>query len=152
MEIHDRRLHPAESVVDVAVAENALLGGTAESLEVFRDDDVAYLTWLERHSLGWVVNSRRHPGRDPLRLHRASCWTISGTPAPGTTWPTRADVKACSCDVAALRQWARAEGEGDLSACGHCASYAVRATRHSEHTRSRTSSASPDSRDLPVTY
>jgi hypothetical protein len=108
--------------------------GTSDSVELFQDDEAGYLGWLAQHPRGWLVDSRRSPARAGVRLHRASCWTMSGTPAKGTTWKAGSwtggtQSKTCSSSVAALRSWASATLQQDLTTCGHCASYAARASR-----------------------
>ena len=55
---------------------------------VFLDDEGGYLEWLPRHPDGFVTNAARRPRADYLILHRASCHTISGTPARGSRWTT----------------------------------------------------------------
>jgi hypothetical protein len=52
----------------------------------FIDDDAAYLGWLADHPDGFVINTGRTPSAAYLMLHRASCGTISGTPARGSTF------------------------------------------------------------------
>jgi hypothetical protein len=52
----------------------------------FVDDDVAYLGWLADHPEGFVLNTGRNPSAAYLMLHRASCGTIRGTPARGSTF------------------------------------------------------------------
>src|SRR5581483_4125612 len=52
---------------------------------VFHDDDDGYLAWLASNARGWLVDANAALGRDDLVLHRASCWTVTGSPAKGTT-------------------------------------------------------------------
>jgi hypothetical protein len=47
----------------------------------FVDDDAGYLAWLAGHPADFVINTGRSPSAAYLMLHRASCRTISGTPA-----------------------------------------------------------------------
>jgi hypothetical protein len=56
------------------------------SMRHFVDDDVAYLDWLADHPEGFVLNTGRNPSAAYLMLHRASCGTIRGTPARGSTF------------------------------------------------------------------
>ncbi len=50
----------------------------------FEDDDDGYLHWLGTHPDLHVLNTARNPTPAYLVLHRATCHTISGTPARGT--------------------------------------------------------------------
>ena len=85
----------------------------------FTDDDRAYLTWIAQHPKGYVLNTARQPTPNYLILHRASCPTISGTPARGERW-TRDLIKHCSEHHAELRGFARVECRGEAQACGIC--------------------------------
>jgi hypothetical protein len=42
--------------------------------------------WLDHHPDGFVINTGRTPSAAYLMLHRASCGTITGKPARGTTF------------------------------------------------------------------
>ncbi len=55
-------------------------------MEQFKDDDRGFLRWIAEHPDGFVVNTYRNPSPQYLRLHRASCRSISGKPANGTSW------------------------------------------------------------------
>jgi hypothetical protein len=55
-------------------------------MQRFVDDDRGYLDWLDHHADGFVINTGRTPSAAYLMLHRASCGTITGTPARGTTF------------------------------------------------------------------
>ena len=46
------------------------------TVQVFRNDESSYLSWIEKHSHGFVVNTRRKLDPKYLVLHRASCRTI----------------------------------------------------------------------------
>ncbi len=47
-------------------------------MQTFRDeDDSGYISWIENHPDGFVVNAHRKPIASYLRLHRATCFTIS---------------------------------------------------------------------------
>jgi hypothetical protein len=52
----------------------------------FVDDDAGYLDWLAHHPQELVLNTGRTPSAAYLMLHRATCRTISGTPARGSTF------------------------------------------------------------------
>jgi hypothetical protein len=85
----------------------------------FVDADADYLAWIEAHPNGFVVNAYRVPTAHYLIIHRASCGTISGTPARGDRWTTEY-CKACSLDVGALQDWAKRRTGGELHPCGLC--------------------------------
>jgi hypothetical protein len=91
------------------------------AIEIFRDDDDGYLTWLRTHYGGYVINAERAltPSAE-LKLHQAACETISGQPPGGATW-TGPNIKVCSDSATVLRRWAREEVGGQLSRCGTCA-------------------------------
>ena len=55
-------------------------------VEVFRDDDGGYERWLESNPNGFVVNARRVPGSDYLKLHHARCRRITTLQSGATTW------------------------------------------------------------------
>ncbi|GII29092.1 hypothetical protein [Planotetraspora mira] len=84
----------------------------------FIDDDAGYLNWLAEHPDDFVVNTPRTPTPKYLRLHRATCVFITGTPARGARW-TGDYVKYCG-ELGELKSWARAEVGGELQSCAHC--------------------------------
>jgi hypothetical protein len=88
-------------------------------MQQFVDDDRAYLDWLDHHPDGFVINTGRTPSAAYLMLHRASCGTITGTPARGTTF-TGEYVKVCG-QRSELEEFARHLG-GDAQPCGLCLS------------------------------
>ncbi len=88
-------------------------------LEVFDHDDVAYLSWLAANPNGFVVNGGRPALASYIVLHRASCGTISGTPARGGTW-TIAYRKLCAPTRTELEGWAGQEVGASPSPCGLC--------------------------------
>ncbi len=84
----------------------------------FVDDDTGYLRWTQRHPSGFVVNADRQPRPGYLVLHRATCPTITGTPARGSAW-TKDYIKVCAVDGSPLERWAKRLG-GSLRSCGRC--------------------------------
>jgi hypothetical protein len=62
-------------------------------MRTFEDDDTGYLTWVESHQHGFVVNSYRRPDPRYLILHRATCGTITGRPARRERWTTGDFIK-----------------------------------------------------------
>jgi hypothetical protein len=91
------------------------------SVEVFRDDDAAYLAWLAANPRGYVINIQRALNPADARAHHAGCLTITGTPARGRTW-TGPYVKACS---GRYRTWT----PGRLSTLARLLPGAARASR-----------------------
>ena len=86
-------------------------------MQLFIDDDPGYLSWLHENPSGFVVNADRPPNSSYLRLHRASCRTISGEPARGRAW-TVTSTKTCGTRHE-LEAWAAGVG-GSLSPCPTC--------------------------------
>lgn len=87
-------------------------------VQVYVDDDDGYLAWLAANQYGWVVNAYRVPDSRYLILHRATCHTITGTPARGSTWTEGDFSKICCDDQTALKDWCRRHG--DPTPCGVC--------------------------------
>jgi len=54
----------------------------------FIDDDDSCLSWVARHPAGFVLNTYRRPRPSYLRLYRATCGRVTGTPANGEAWTT----------------------------------------------------------------
>jgi hypothetical protein len=52
----------------------------------FVDDDAGYQQWLSNEPDGFVINTYRSPSSAYMVLHSATCRTISGQPARGTTF------------------------------------------------------------------
>ena len=88
-------------------------------MQRFVDDDRGYLDWLDHHPDGFVINTRRIPSAAYLMLHRASCGTITGKPARGTTF-TGEYAKVCGARNE-LQEFARHLG-GQVQPCGLCLS------------------------------
>ena len=91
----------------------------AMSVTAFLDDDAGYLAWTRAHPAGFVLNAHRNPGASYLKLHRATCHTVTGNPARGTVW-TRAYSKHCSEDRLELVRWARERAGAEPDACPLC--------------------------------
>jgi hypothetical protein len=85
----------------------------------FLDDDNGYLSWLARHPDGSVINTYRQPTPTYLLLHRATCKTITGSPARGTWWT--ADYSKICGDRDELLSWARAAVGAEPRVCPLCA-------------------------------
>jgi len=65
------------------------------------------------------VNCERSLNPNYLMLHRATCKTISGTPARGKEW-TKDYIKVCSTDAEPLETWAENKVGGQLKPCRLC--------------------------------
>lgn len=87
-------------------------------MQRFVDDDTGYQRWLAEHPEQFVVNTYREPRASYLRLHRATCTLISGTPANGVHW-TANYIKFCGTDTE-LRRWAKRDVGGDVWECSRC--------------------------------
>lgn len=85
----------------------------------FLDDDGGYLRWLTLNADGFIVNADRKPTPAYLRLHRATCPMIQGTPANGARW-TATSIKVCGTQ-SELESWAKDDVGGDLLPCPCCA-------------------------------
>lgn len=116
------RAHPLPSKPVQAtpiVPEAAEISLDQAGITRFTDDDSGYLKWLSANPTGLVVNCARRPGASYLKLHRATCWTINGTPARGRTW-TGPYIKVCSQHRGTLADWAEATLGGELDPCPLC--------------------------------
>lgn len=88
-------------------------------MQTFTNDDASYLEWIRSNPTGYVVNCNNIPSPKYLMLHRATCHTVSGTPARGKTW-TSDYIKLCSLDRQDLELWAKDKVGGNLSPCRVC--------------------------------
>ena len=86
-------------------------------MQRFVDDDRGYLDWLDHHADGFVINTGRTPSAAYLMLHRASCGTITGKPARGTTFMGEY-AKVCG-ERNELEEFAHHLG-GHAQPCGLC--------------------------------
>ena len=84
------------------------------SVEKFLDRDDDYLSWVEEHRTGYVVNVG-WSGRGYARMHHAACPTI--TSRPPFTGPY---IKICSTSLAELDQWALRSSGTVVERCGTC--------------------------------
>ena len=87
-------------------------------VDIFINDDKAYLQWLIKNPNGFIINSFLHPSKDYLILHRSSCWSIRTTKR--TNWTTTGFIKVCSGDKENLSNWADKEVGGELQPCKIC--------------------------------
>lgn len=89
-------------------------------MQEFKDNDVGYLAWAERHPNGFVVNADRRPKAGELVLHKSQCFSIRDPNKPPGAWTHRAYIKVCAESVAELERWGRDQPGGRLRACKQC--------------------------------
>ncbi len=87
----------------------------------FRDDDTAYLAWIENNPQGFVLNLRLVPDPDYVILHRACCGSISTPKRRRGAFTERSYRKICCDEVDPLRKAAIQEGRLDGTFSGACA-------------------------------
>ena len=87
-------------------------------METFQDDEAGYLRWLDANPGKFVLNTYRNPRPSYLRLHRATCRSITGTPANGSSW-TKTYVKRCGTQ-AELENYATRDVGGEVQNCPTC--------------------------------
>lgn len=107
------------AIPSAAISYKGSKGLRANKTVIFIDDEDGYRAWIAEHSGGYVLNSYRRPKASYLKLHRAFCSRISGTPPRGATW-TSPFMKVCAEDRSALEAWAAAEASGTVSPCAWC--------------------------------
>lgn len=88
-------------------------------MKCFKDDDDGYLQWVKTNPNGFVVNTTRQPDPSYLILHRATCHSVTGTPAHGTKW-TEDYIKICSLNRAELETCIILLLSGDIKPCKFC--------------------------------
>ncbi len=85
----------------------------------FYDDDGSYAEWVSAHPQSFVLNCLRRPTATYLILHRATCGTITGTPARGQQW-TKDYIKVWDGDREGLERWAQEVAGGAPTPCRLC--------------------------------
>lgn len=83
----------------------------------FNNDDEAYLQWVDKHPLGYVINAPKQHTGYPNMLHRASCASV--TTRQRTNYTTTDYMKLCSLDRQELVTWGESSPHG-LALCKHC--------------------------------
>jgi hypothetical protein len=78
------------------------LGGVVE----FRRDDAGYRAWLTAHPDGFVINTTPRYSRTYLKLHRATCPSVSQLQPGYSTWTAGAYIKVCGLTRVAIQEWA----------------------------------------------
>lgn len=89
-------------------------------IKIFESDDKGYKDWLNKNQNGYLINCLRSPTPNYLFLHKATCHTISGSPAKGDTWTDGDYIKVCSSEKAELEKWAKLNVKGNIHNCEHC--------------------------------
>jgi len=87
-------------------------------LQRFVDDDQSYLSWLEEHPDGYVLNAERRPTRSFIVLHRTSCAALAG-PAP-PEGRTSTMLKVCATTTAEIDAWCRDQVSAFATRCRRC--------------------------------
>jgi hypothetical protein len=97
------------------VPSSQLATSTSSRAEVmvFRNDDVAFESWLLDHRAGYVLNTRDL--HNPI-LHHAHCGSVK----PSGTRHTFYRQKVCSDADAALRRWSEDRRYGVPTWCSNC--------------------------------
>jgi len=94
-----------------------------ESIQVFMDNDSAFLQWVLDNPCGFVVNCYEKPSPKYLILHTAKCKTIRRLVKRDGNWVsnwTKPFIKVCSTDITQLEEWAKTQVGGELQPCGVC--------------------------------
>ncbi|MCW1920431.1 hypothetical protein NX862_16840 [Rhodobacter sp. KR11] len=91
---------------------------------LFKDDDAAYLDWLNAHPDGYVVNLSRSLSGDYAVLHRAQCGGIRSEKVKPGAYTERGYVKLCGVSIVELRRlMSEVQGRPDADfskTCGNC--------------------------------
>ncbi len=82
----------------------------------FRNDNEEYISWVERHPDGFVLNASTG-GKQKAMLHTTRCWHLY--PPDPTREHTVTVQKACSRSRDELERWA-AEANLTVSLCATC--------------------------------
>jgi hypothetical protein len=94
------------------------------SLDEFRDNDGAYLTWRDTHADGFVLQVYRHRPQSSMVLHRATCPAIDqsgGSTGEADALTGKQYFKVCSLSASALHAWALRHGRERMTAtCVQC--------------------------------
>jgi hypothetical protein len=86
------------------------------SAHEFREDDTGYLSWLQTHAAGYLINIHKCYNPADARLHHASCNTLRNQ--RGTL--TDPYVKVCAAQLADLEVWAIQVVRAEIQPCRRC--------------------------------
>jgi hypothetical protein len=84
----------------------------------FRHDHDGYLTWVETHPDGFVLNQPRTKRAKAPTLHRVGCGAVARR--GGTEALAQGTVRVCGPTADALTAWSVARGVGPPTACRRC--------------------------------
>lgn len=94
------------------------------TLQIFDNDDNAYLEWMDKNPSSFVVNTHRRKNSGNFWLHKSKCHHISTTATLAEGAYTQRDfIKICSDDLNELRIWFEKNNskfEGHFTACKTC--------------------------------
>jgi len=105
-------------------SESAVQGALAPRREItplcheFRHDHDGYLTWVETHPDGFVLNQPRTKGTKAPTLHRVGCGAVARRGA--TEALAQSAVRVCGPTADALSAWSVARGTGLPTTCRRC--------------------------------
>ena len=88
----------------------------AMSTQEFRGDDAGYLSWLENHPAGYLINIGKSYSPTGARMHHASCYTLRNQ----VSAQTDSYVKVCADHLADLETWAIDHVGREVQPCGTC--------------------------------
>ncbi|HTZ14452.1 MAG TPA: hypothetical protein VMC78_12685 [Mycobacterium sp.] len=86
------------------------------SMHVFRGNDAGYVSWLEAHPAGFVINIHKSYNLGSARFHDASCYTLHNQ--RGTL--TDPYIKVCADQLVELEAWEITALRGAIQPCGSC--------------------------------
>jgi len=107
-----RRLEPVPSPAPAPAAAVTPL------CHEFRHDVAAYLTWVENHPEGYVLNQPRSAPSKPPTLHRIGCAVVARRGE--TEALTAGAARVCGPSAEALEAWSAAQGTGRPTVCRRC--------------------------------
>ena len=94
-------------------------GGASDTVRVFDGDDAGYVSWLNRHPDGFVLNRVARLASGPPTLHRAGCPVVHGPRGRAQTAATR-PPKVCGQSTGDLEAWSRTHHGAAPAPCGRC--------------------------------
>ena len=87
----------------------------------FRNDEAGYFEWVKRNRSGFIINVDRNPRPSYVKLHSATCGTV--TDRSRGPYTTHDYIKVCSLDRGELIDWAREDVGGEPGTGCHCLNY-----------------------------
>jgi len=75
----------------------------------FKNDDSAYLEWIQKNPSGFVLNARRVPDQAYMVLHKSTCPHISISRSYGG-FTEKGYIKICSRTSSGLHEWGKQHG------------------------------------------